>query len=313
MLLEETKRRQAELNKILVQLSGAVIEENDAEKYLDRLATIYTGGFRHQYSSFYSLLLPIAEDEAHEGTNLEYLSNSLSVLYKKIEQSYTEGENKYNSIYMPFLKLRDHVNLEIARIQCMMMERDRLTDLERWIEDSKKDLSQAKESVKQANNNLEKSIHSSQEAIDKAENLQNEIITVLSIFSAVVLAFMGGMTFTGSTLESIAYSSIYKVSLVALICGLVMFNTICGLMYLVAKITGKNILSRCDTPHCSCACDGGVMKPCPLLTRIRRRLPYVFWFNFIFFSLILLIFIAWLIDLHNLAYAFRSWIFVLLE
>ena len=69
--------------------------------------------------------------------------------------------------------------------------------------------------------------------------LQKDYIAILSIFSAVVLAFSGGLTFSASVLENISDASIYKLIIVALIIGLVLINLFFGLFYYINKILDK--------------------------------------------------------------------------
>lgn len=314
--------------QIIQAFSENMIRSEELHTYLEKLEQIYQDGFRHEYSQFYSVLSQILTNGENTESAREYLPNNLNALYKSVEKAYQKSPSQYQTLYSQVFKLKDHINLEISRINSIGIYENKIRDLERDLEKNKKDLDCAKNEVEQANDSLKESTNLARDAFlkaekaiseaekmtrqaetmtKKAEALQNEIITVLSIFSAVVLAFMGGMSFTSSTLESIASASVYKVALIALICGLVIFNTICCLIYLVAKITGKNILSRCDSPHCTCACEGGVIKPCPLHVRLRRRLPYVFWFNLIFLALMALLILAWFIGLHRIAGLIQSY------
>ena len=56
---------------------------------------------------------------------------------------------------------------------------------------------------------------------ERQEDMQKEYITILGIFAAIVLAFTGGIVFSSSVLENIDKPSIYRISLMAFIIGLV--------------------------------------------------------------------------------------------
>ena len=70
----------------------------------------------------------------------------------------------------------------------------------------------------------------------KLDKAQQETITILGIFSAVVLAFMGGMSFSSSVLGSMYLSNVYKVSFICLLIGLVLVNLIYVLFTFIMHI-----------------------------------------------------------------------------
>ncbi len=74
--------------------------------------------------------------------------------------------------------------------------------------------------------------------------MQKEYITILGIFASIVLAFTGGIVFSSSVLENIHKSSIYRISIIAFIIGLVFFNLIWLLMDFIRDINGKVIRKK---------------------------------------------------------------------
>lgn len=56
------------------------------------------------------------------------------------------------------------------------------------------------------------------------KGIEKEYITILGIFAAIVLAFVGSFTFSTSVLNNIAEVNIVKLSMVALIIGIIFFN-----------------------------------------------------------------------------------------
>lgn len=83
--------------------------------------------------------------------------------------------------------------------------------------------------------------------IDKAKIAQNNVetelgkqqredISILGIFAAVVLAFTGGIAFSTSVLKNINTVSVYRITAVSLIIGLVLINVLFGLFYYVDRL-----------------------------------------------------------------------------
>lgn len=68
-----------------------------------------------------------------------------------------------------------------------------------------------------------------QELKDQFKGIEREYVSILGIFSSIILAFTGGMTFTTSILNNINRSSIYRLVIVSCIAGLVC----CDLIYII--------------------------------------------------------------------------------
>ena len=125
---------------------------------------------------------------------------------------------------------------------------------------------------------MTKSLASAQESLEaaskQASSMQTEVIS-------------------GSAITSINNATNYElVVLVILLCGLVMFNTIFLMMYLVGRITNRNIFTHCKTSDCTC------QKQCGGLSKIRKRLPYVFYFNLFSILGVLIDCVIWYLDIR---------------
>ena len=120
-------------------------------------------------------------------------------------------------------------------------------------------------------------------ATKKLNLVQTELIAVLSIFSAIVVTFSGSMSFIGGALQGMEKAPFAKSIFFISLCGFVLFNLVYLMMYLVAKITERNIYARCKTPDCSCK------STCCGINKVRKRLPYVFWTNV---ALLIILFIS---------------------
>lgn len=278
MLAEEKARRQGELEKNICELSEKPLDDSGIRNTSLKLLEIYRGDFRHNYSSFFQLIVNISRGD--KKYSLDYLSDNLENIRSYIEQDFISGTKEFESIYNPLNKLCDNINLEIGRWNYYSQN-------EQKIEDIKSQSTSLNESMSSATKELER-------ASKQAATIQTELIAVLSIFAAIVVTFSGGLTFLGSVMSSISGVKYYEVVvLVAVICGMVIFNTIFLLMYLVGKITDRNIYAKCNTADCSCK------KRCGGVTKIRKRLPYVFWFNVACVIGIIVDCAVWYFDIRN--------------
>jgi hypothetical protein len=278
MLAEERNRRQKTLEENIHELSKKMLEDSEIRVVSLRLLEIYKGDFKHSYSGFFPLILEISKGEQQE--DIEYLSNNLESIRTYIENDLLSGVNEFKDIYERINKLCDHINVEIGRWNYYSQN-------EQKIEDISSTMTNLNSKMATATNDLRK-------ASEQAASIQTELIAVLSIFAAIVVTFSGGFTFLGSVMTSISSIEYYEsVVLVALVCGLVIFNTIFLLLYMVGKIINRNIYAVCEDENCSCK------NTCKNLTRIRKRLPYVFYFNLLSAAGIIVDLVVWYADIKN--------------
>lgn len=86
--------------------------------------------------------------------------------------------------------------------------------------------------IENADNTFRNSISDTKEMLQKQiKGIEKEYITILGIFAAIVLAFVGGITFSSSVLQSIAETNIYRLLLITDILAF----TIVNLIYLLIK------------------------------------------------------------------------------
>ncbi len=283
MLIQESRRRQEELKRHLCDMATSLKEENEMRDIALKLKGLYSDGFRHTYSEFFAMIVEMARDDNEY--DLDYLSNNLVYLRMLVEQDYVDGEKEFRGLYVPLTKLSDHINLEIARYSNSSVHEQRVMDLEK------------------RNSTLQVSLNEATEKLNEAQeamaSVQTELISVLSIFAAIVLAFSGSMSILGNALTGLQNAPFFKSIFFVLLCGFVIANVIFLMMYLVGKITGRNIYARCKTKYCTCGKNG--RPKCWGITRVRKRLPYVFWLNFIIFLMMAADLAVWYLDrLYNI-------------
>lgn len=282
MQKDERSRRQDALERCIYKLSKSLLgTKTDARKITLELLDIYNGNFRHSYSGFFTIILTISKED--NDYSLDYLSNNIETVRHYIEDDFETGTKEFQTLYSVIDKLSDHISLEIGRLNYYSINDNKIKDMEKRITETTGALNTATANLNEASKN--------------ASTMQTELIAVLSIFSAIVITFSGGLTFLGSAMTSIADTVQYEaVIIVAIICGIIIFNTIFLMMYLVAKLTDRNIFVHCKSKDCQ-ECS---KKECNFCKRIRLKMPYVYYFNIFAFVGIGIDLIIWLLDIKGI-------------
>lgn len=277
MLANERQRRQNILKDKIFMLSTRLLEENEIRRTALEFKELYSPDFRHNYSDFFPVILKVDSDSKY---TIDYLTNNLESLREYVEKDFIEGKNEFYDMHRNFDKLCDHLNLEISRVTYYSKTEQQTSDLSKRMQE--------------INTNMEASTKKLTIATKKAESIQTELITVLSIFAAIVISFAGGLNFLGNTISGASNTYICKMILLLLICGFILFNTIFMLMYLIGKITGRSIFADCEMESCNCKSDG---KPkCNGFVKVRKRLPYVYYFNITVIICSIIDIIVWCFD-----------------
>lgn len=280
MLIEESIRRQNELRNCLYEMASTCMDETEIRSISIKLKALYTDGFRHNYADFFPLIVEIAKDD--NIYSLDYLSENIEAARLMVEKDYIGGEKEFRGLYRPLSKLSDHINLEIGRYSYYSINEQRVKDLEKRNQTLQRDLRTATDELEKAQKTV--------------SSMQTELIAVLSIFAAIVLAFSGSISFLGNTLSGIKEVCLFKTAFFVLLCGLIIFNSIFLMMYIVGKIIGRNIYARCKSENCTCGEDG--TPACYGITRIRKRLPYVFWMNAVLLIMVVVDVVLWCLNLN---------------
>ncbi|MCI6122386.1 MAG: hypothetical protein MSA26_08105 [Lachnospiraceae bacterium] len=251
-ILNEQEKRDS-LRQLLMDLSKSqdvLKDRKDRRDYYLRLEAIYyntdSDNYRHFYSDIFACLSLIDADDSLG--NLDILAQNMEAIkegYIPINRDEAHN-NELIDIRKEIIKLYDHTNLDISRINyTKRMARETQSELARakvLIEDLKNKLAESDVARAEAVNHLNtESSKLKEEVRDGQKKMQNEYITILGIFAAIVLAFTGGMTFSSSVLENIDKASIYRMIAIVLILGLVLSNLIWLLIDFLRDINGKSI------------------------------------------------------------------------
>lgn len=235
--LNEQEKRDS-LTELLIELSKAQDLMRDAqnrEKYFNRLEDIYYNedkdNFRHYYSDIFSTLTLIDGDSSIG--SLDILAQNIQAVKEGYLQRNFDKSGKAINVKKEIVKLYDHTNLDIARINYTKT----------MTNETMSELAKNKSLVTTLDGKVEESIQSltdvSRKFEKKQEGMQREYITILGIFAAIVLAFTGGMVFSSSVLENIHKASAYRMVFITLIIGFVFFNLIALLIDFIRDINKR--------------------------------------------------------------------------
>ncbi len=233
--------RQQLLNHCLEELCKREISSPEEQNAIARgLNAVYEGGkFRHQYAGVLSVIRASeSADNISNEKRAQYVSTRAAGLAQNIKNLYTHrcdercGQASGDCPIVilqkrPELwKLYDHVNLEARRAG---YEEATVSETAEALRESRSDLKAAKEGLKKAQTATEK-------ATKKAKRIQLEMVSILGIFSAIILAFNEGVVFTTSSIAAVDRQSPYQIAFVVAVVGFTLFNCLFGAFALVYRI-----------------------------------------------------------------------------
>ena len=210
------------LIEFLTHLSDEPLESTDEatqeelKPLYNELDDIYQGGFRHLYFEISQFLETLSPDVYPS------LENWLIALIEYGEGNYPHKASTNGSIK----KLYDHIALESLRLDRMEAVKHLSAETNRIHEEMLESAEIAKQQVEKVQSNV--------------SHYHEQSIAILSIFSAVVLAFMGGISFSSAVLQNFGSVSIFRLILTITLLGFVICNTIFILLKFILHIVYKD-------------------------------------------------------------------------
>ncbi len=265
MTNDERRARNDKLNRLINELAESQEIFSDKKKYnyfYTKLRGIYLVGdsasFMHSHNELFSMLA-----ELDSKGKLEILGQNMEVLYKHC--LFKKDEEMKEAVY----QLYDHVNLDIARINYIKVVDRRLEttgeDLKGKIEDAKV----AAQKVQEITDSLTGTVEAMS---NKVNNAYSEFVSILGIFSAIVLVVFGGTSIFGNIISNMKGTYIFKCIIMCLLTGIVIFDIIFMFIYFMPKIINRSIAATNEWLLWK-----------PIGTRFRKRYPLIFYTNFLVF------------------------------
>lgn len=244
-ILNEQEKRDS-LIEILIELSKSQDTLKEAKQravFFRRFENIYYNynekNFRHYYSDIFSTLTLIDGDLSLG--SLDILAQNIQTIKDGYKPTNQDETGELIDISKEIIKLYDHTNLDIARINyTKTMTNNTMSELaknELLIDNIEKKLHDSEKVLDDlSNKTVENFTNLSGQIQERQEEMQKEYTTILGIFASIVLAFTGGMVFSTSVLENIGDISIYRLIMVSCIIGIVFINMIWILVSYLARI-----------------------------------------------------------------------------
>ena len=275
-------------------------EQNNIDGWVSKLNKVYSNEYRHTYSDIFFKIQQIMSDtlsnnDASDTEVLEVLGENLNVLGNRIDELAAQNSDdaNYKNTVSGYKKFSDHIRLEMGRYNFIKSRftgtaadgnSGKATDEHSAI-DTERVLK-----LEQAINAIRPRVAQAQKQLDsldgKLESNKISSITTLTIFSAVILAFSGGITFESGIFQGMVASTSYRLVFTIALSGFILFNTIFALLYLVGKMAGKRISTKCkymvnaddNYNQCQSCGDGYCTKECAevsIACRIFHKYSYV--------------------------------------
>lgn len=269
-------------------------DELNEDKLLQKAIEIEEFYKKENINLYSETFLIVTDSESDE---LDYIINNLYNILNIL----TENES---SICENIRKLIDFIQMEQMRET--HITNDYIDTLSSMIENISK--KQFKEVVNQRKNieqqfdnimfDVENKMNDIGIEFDKQSNeiekFNGNLVSVLGIFGAIIVAFFGGLSFLGGVLDNMHNVSAYRLTFMGLVYIIGLFNIIFLLFYCISKIVGKPLHSN-----------RAAIKNCELCTKNRNlhcmieKYSVVAYFNFIGLFLLINVFILYLIDKFN--------------
>lgn len=205
-----TDEKDRKLKEIITYCCEQELGDSDKiNEILNDLVEIYReDDYRHRYDEIARIIISKHTNitQTGETDSLVKVSENLHDVYERAKNN--KDINK--EILKKIEKLFVHVNLECIRLRNFNDNFNRVSEAIKDYDEKMKHLKQEEQDIKES-----------------LEKQQTQYITILGIFASIVLAFVGGLTFSNSVLANIDKASIYRlifvISFIALFIGNILY------------------------------------------------------------------------------------------
>ena len=179
------------------------------DAWVSRLNKVYSNEYRHTYSTIFFKIQQIMSDTMSDSSKtdkeiLEILGENLNVLGNRIDELAAQNSDdaNYKNTVAGYKKFSDHIRLEIGRYNFIKSRFASVAVEKKFTRSSDGHFSvdpKQVQKLEQDINAMRPTVAQAQKQLDnldeKLESNKISSITTLTIFSAVILAFSGGITF----------------------------------------------------------------------------------------------------------------------
>lgn len=214
-LMSKIDNHQKRFNEILQKLFLAK-NDTDLDEIFQQLKKLYVEeNFQHQHSAIATFIL----EKKNEN---DFASMTIAQTLRKLEElaDRESNDDQGKILKTKIQRLSDHTNLECIHIRT-------LEEIDEKLKKEEESIAIVEERAKNVKKRIKKQ--------------QTQYITILGIFASIVLAFVGGLTFSTSVLSHMHEVSIYRLVFVICCIGFLIFNTLFALFGFILRITEKEV------------------------------------------------------------------------
>lgn len=201
----------AKLKSILYEINSLDLKtiKNNLEQVIESLLD-KTKELLYIKSSVISESLKISDQDKDE------LTSKLSLLEDKLlDELYDEKDTFEQDCIIRLLNIIENIRITLvaeANVKAIQMKIDQFNEKERQFDEK---------------------IQATESNVDKT---QTQIITILSIFAGIIIAFFGGMNLLAGAIQNFNKANKFMSYVLVIIIGIIMFNVIYMLLYTISKI-----------------------------------------------------------------------------
>lgn len=259
------------------------INYDEIVEVAEQLNVIYENGYKNSYVFSYNLI----SDSISNATNPEYIPYLFIELRDEVSKD-TYGHKT------EMIKLVDFLQLEFARYNNLSSATDAINQQIEIINDDIKNYNDQ-------TNDIQEDIWKFEQRMDDSTS---KSVSILGIFAGVVTAFMAGFSILSGAFSSLdSEISKYRIFALFLIIGMIFYNTIVTLMFVIAKISGNDIGVMCkkgyycDKESCNYYKDKGIFHS--LICQALNKYPLIFVFDLLFLYLLYSVVMFWAFSSNN--------------
>lgn len=259
------KRDEETIKQHILNMLKEQCKEQQLKEIADDLKQFYEHKKRHSYSQISSTIYHNIDNILLQNeTALEDLKNNCD----EVCRIGTSGEVS-EDVKKGFAKFNDHVKLEITRISDQLRRNKQFDSMlkitkKEAIETNEKELKKSLRQIRSTSGSVIKRMNKIN------DNIFAQIVSILGIFSAIIFVFFGGTQLFSNALTGIHELDKQDVGILGFVIsliGLIMFDIIFMLLYVISVICGKPL-----------SADKGIHSQC-YLEKLYKKFPFLIWMN----------------------------------
>ncbi len=223
----------------------------ELDEIVEKIKRLASGGNDTDMVCFivaFDFLYFLNETDNREKFVYQYYKNDNSMFYNNLKKicHYAESILLEDEIYNKMLK---NIEMEVRRDQLVTMYNyfDCIETIEKSSTSAKSLLSDGFK-IRLLKNMFSSSSKDYTKLSNRVVELKNrydknmiDIVLIISIFIAIIIGMVTGVSFSLEAFKSITHSDLYDICLVASVIGLFMYNILFCLIKFISKLCGKDI------------------------------------------------------------------------